>query len=49
MLRKMHHRCRDRQTDEQKNRTDFKGTLPQRWRFDVFWKFEHKIFLNYLA
>ena len=37
----------DRQTVGQMNRTDFIGSLPQRWRFDhVFRKFENKIFLN---
>ena len=35
----------DRWTDEH----DFVGPLPQRWRFDVFQKFENKVFLNYLA
>ena len=46
----MHHRQTDRQTDGQTNRTDFIGPLPQGWRFDhVFYKFENKIFLKYLA
>ena len=49
-MRKMHHRQTDRQTDGQTNRTDFIGPLPQGWRFDhVFYKFENKIFLKYLA
>ena len=49
-MRKMHHRQTDRQTDGETNRTDFIGPLPQGWRFDhVFYKFENKIFLNYLA
>ena len=40
----------DRQTNGQMNRTDYRGPLSQRWRFDhVFQKFENKIFLNYLA
>ena len=43
-------RQKDRQTDGQMNRTDFLGSLLQRWRFDhVFQKFVNKIFLNYLA
>ena len=40
----------DGRTYRQTNRTDFIGSLPQRWWFDhVFRKFENKIFLNYLA
>ena len=40
----------DRQTDRKTNRTDVIGPLLHRWRFNhVFWKFENKIFLNYLA
>ena len=35
----------DKQTDGRTNRTDFKGPLPQRWRFNVFQKFKNKVFL----
>ena len=46
----MRHRRMDRQTDGQINRTNFIGSILQRWWFDhVFRKFENKIFLNYLA
>ena len=32
-----------RQTDGQMNRTDFTRFLPKSLRFNVFWKFENKI------
>ena len=44
----MRHRWMDRKTEGKTKRTDFIGPFP--WSFyHVLWKFENKIFLNYLA
>ena len=47
ILRKMHQRWMDRQTNGQINRTHCIGPLLQRWRFDH--GFQNIMFLNYLA